>query len=180
VEGEAYKTIAELLAQPLPPGMKSEAAMIADCKAALQLVKPQTSSTRKSLELLSDENHMGVSHNGHTYKSVLSATWNVILRHKDKVEMTRRLAEEISESDGVCAGGRIGRLINSLRGFVDVGIESADGASEAFRAEFGRRVLELPEDTPLATRKAEAEAVLSQYGIQGKARSDWIAAVEAM
>ena len=41
---------------------------------------------------------------------VLIAVWNVTRVHKDKDEMTKRLAEEIAEGVGKCCGGRIGTI----------------------------------------------------------------------
>ena len=67
---------------------------------------------------------------------------------------------------GQCNGGKIGRLVNSLRGFVNVGIHIAEsGLGQAFQEAFLGRVVNADVASP-GERRLLAEAVLDEYGIQ--------------
>jgi hypothetical protein len=108
---------------------------------------------------------------------VLAAVWNIITKHKDTVEMTRRLAEEISEGVAMCPGGKIGRLVNALRGFVDIGGELVESdRSQAFQEAFRLRVIN--SDLNSSQRLQAANSVLDEFGIQGPKRQEWLSALD--
>lgn len=116
---------------------------------------------------------MQVVFNTHAFDNTLAAVWNIVrTRGEDKGEMVRRLAEEIAEGQGKCAGGRVCRLVNSLRGFVDVGIQIVH-EREDLGDEFVRSVL-LPQGWTAAQRRAAAERVLDAHGVFGTKRAEWL------
>ena len=88
--------------------------------------------------------------------------------------MTRRLAEEIAEGVGVCPGGKIGRLVNALRGFVNIGGELVEeGSSQRFQDAFTQQVVRNVNLNP-EQRRLAAISVLDEYGIQGPTRQSWL------
>ena len=105
----------------------------------------------------------------------------MITRHKDTTELTRRLAEEIAEGAGVCPGGKIGRLVNALRGFVNIGGELVEeGSSQRFQDAFAQRVMGSSSSSSFLNaeqRKLAAISVLDEYGIQGPVRQSWLDAL---
>lgn len=52
-------------------------------------------------------------------KRLFSAVYEYAAKSVHRDEITKRIAEEISESEGLCITGCIGRLMNALSGFVD-------------------------------------------------------------
>ena len=83
--------------------------------------------------------------------------------------MTRRLAEEIHEGVGMCNGGKIGRLINALRGFVNIGGELVEeGKSVGFQEAFSTRVVNA--DLTKEQKIQAANSVFDEYGIVDKVR----------
>ena len=101
----------------------------------------------------------------------------MITRHKDTTELTRRLAEEIAEGAGVCPGGKIGRLVNALRGFVNIGGEMVEeGSSQRFQDAFAQRVISSAYLNS-EQRKQAAISVLDEFGIQGPVRQSWLDAL---
>lgn len=116
---------------------------------------------------------MQVAFNTYAFDDTLAAVWSIVrARGEDKGEMVRRLAEEIAEGRGMCAGGRVCRLINSLRGFVDVGIQIVH-MRENLVDEFARSVLR-PQGWTAAQRRAAAERVLDAHGVNGAGRAAWL------
>jgi hypothetical protein len=108
-----------------------------------------------------------------TFSQALCAVWGVIERHKDGREMTKVLAQEIVDGRGKCAGGKIGRLCNSMRGFVDIGFDvSESNNSEAFQSAFG--LIAMAEGLSSTEKRRQAEAVLDEYGIIGQRRAEFL------
>lgn len=50
---------------------------------------------------------------------ILNAVWKFIQQHEHKIEMLKRLREELDDSAGICCSGLAARLINSIQGFFD-------------------------------------------------------------
>lgn len=50
---------------------------------------------------------------------ILNATWKFIQRSEYKIEMLKRLHEELDDSSGICCSGIAARLVNSIQGFFD-------------------------------------------------------------
>jgi hypothetical protein len=179
VEGAANQSIAEILAIPLPPGTNVDNMVefakeaISRCPAGLN---PATA--RAAIAELSNRAILEATYNRFVYKNVLAAVWSIICKHKDSQDIIRRLAEEVHEGVGMCNGGKIGRLVNSLRGFVNVGGQYAEsGMGEAFQHAFTHRVVNNHSLTPQQRIEA-AISVLDEFGIQGELRQNWLEHVD--
>ena len=128
-EQPAMRTVEELMQRPLPPQMGPRE-MIQELHQ--QISRPDLTcapvhllqdAQQGALAVLASPDQLQVRCNRsqRVFEGVLVAVWNVIRSHKDKDEMIRRLAEEIHEGVGQCNTGRVTRLVNALRGFVDIG-----------------------------------------------------------
>ena len=130
----------------------------------------------KAIAVLTNHTVMSISIRGYSYRNYIAVVWNVIRGHHQRSELTRRLAEEIAEGQDTCARGKINRLVNALRGYVDIGVDIADehiGLSDAFL----ERVIS---NTSLKTYIAKtimAETVLNEYGVVGEERNEWLNAL---
>jgi hypothetical protein len=54
---------------------------------------------------------------------VMLHLWSYIEKHKDKIELKKRLLEELEEMSGTCSSGYLSRMINSVSGIGDFGIK---------------------------------------------------------
>ena len=178
MEGVALRSIDDLLSQPHPDHMSSEAlvqeliAAIKNAKNRPLCLKGKVASKALGVLNTGTAQLMLIKFKGKNFFEVLVSVWIVIRGHKDRDEMTKRLAEEVAEGVGMCAGGRVGRLINSLRGFMDIGGQTVVDSSELMQAAFSRRVLK--EGLSQEQRLEEAEAVLKEFGVIGENREAWL------
>ena len=59
---------------------------------------------------------------GSTLSIIFVKTWSYIQENEFKLEMIKRLLEELEEMSGTCASGFLSRLVNCLSGFGDLQI----------------------------------------------------------
>jgi hypothetical protein len=180
VETPAFATLDQLLhchPQSRAPGEVIQA-VISRIKSQGDIPAPTRSSAVEELKSPSTLNcQHTVGNVVLTFTQALCAVWGVIERHKDGKEMTKVLAQEIVDGRGKCAGGKIGRLCNSMRGFVDIGFDvSESNNSEAFQSAFG--LVAMAEGLSSAEKRRQAEAVLDEYGVIGQRRADFLAHLE--
>lgn len=57
--------------------------------------------------------------NGIHIPSLFASVWLYITTHKEREALTKRLFEEMSESEDMCLSGHMVRLVNSVKGFDD-------------------------------------------------------------
>jgi len=57
--------------------------------------------------------------NGIHMPSLFASVWLYITTHKERETLTKRLIEEIHESEDMCVSGHMVRLVNSVKGFDD-------------------------------------------------------------
>ena len=102
-----------------------------------------------------------------TYRNVLDHVWAFIKRHEHREDLCRRLEEELSDSVGVCANGRLARLLNTLQGY-DLSLPSA----ESFQDRFARL-------RPLAVSEQaiQAQALFEEFQIPQEQQGAWLQAL---
>lgn len=94
-------------------------------KAALRLIKEYGGVTTyfRPLEFKKYETFFNSLERHSFYafcpKLLFSSVYEYAVKSIHREEITKRIAEEISDSEGLCITGCIGRLMNALRGFVD-------------------------------------------------------------
>jgi hypothetical protein len=93
--------------------------------------------------------------------------WSYIKPHKDRVEMMRRLGEELMESRGMCSNGKIARLVNALQGFME-GLSSPVDKMEVFAERFAK-LMELPK----MKRVASALELFKEFEIPDDKQEEW-------
>jgi len=177
VEQVAIESIDELVNRPLLDGQSIDS-VIEEAKALLmyQPAGLPMEIALKAIEELNDQNTLQCRFKGKSFRVVFAAVWNIASRHKDRAEIMRRVAEEVAEGADQCNGGKIGRLVNSLRGFINIGNQLTEtGTGEAFQNAFSARVLRMGLSDE--ERRNEAVVVLDEYGITGKVRDDWLESV---
>lgn len=57
--------------------------------------------------------------NGIHMPSLFASVWLYITTHKEKTSLTKRLMEEMEDSEDMCLSGHMVRLVNSVKGFDD-------------------------------------------------------------
>jgi len=187
VEGAAMTVFDELLGDPLPSGMDAQAMIegakqhIANHPAGL----PADVARRAVEELNNPALLRSTIENNKRYDVCFAAVWNKVLKHRSTEDLARRVAEEISEGldsqgVGLCAKGKFGRLVNALRGFVNVGNhEAANGGGEQFQMKFTQQVIK-PEGLTLEERMKRAREVFDEFGVAGAKRKEWLDAINSM
>jgi hypothetical protein len=93
--------------------------------------------------------------------------WSYIKPHKDKVEMMRRLGEELMDSRGMCSNGKIARLVNAVQGFMD-GLLAPVNKMEVFQGKIAM-LMELP----FMKRVASALELFKEFEIPEDQQETW-------
>jgi len=102
-----------------------------------------------------------------TYRDVLDHVWAFIKRHEHREDLCRRLGEELTDSVGVCANGRLARLLNTLQGY-DLSLPSA----ESFQDRFARlRAVAISEQA------IQAHALFQEFQIPQEQQGAWLQAL---
>lgn len=101
------------------------------------------------------------------YGDVVDRVWAFIRGHAERVELTVRLAQEISEGVGMCANGKMARLVNVLQGYDEtLDVEPPREAFQSAIAALAKR--------PLAEREARARELFSEYRIPAEEHDVWL------
>ena len=136
VENSALAAADELIALPRDPGVDDDTLITSVKEAIGSLPEGLPAETATSvLAELNAPRTMQISFNGRSYKKVLAAVWNTALKHTHTSDICRRLAEEIFDGIGKCHGGKLGRLLNCLRGYVNIGLQAAETGACNFASE---------------------------------------------
>ena len=101
------------------------------------------------------------------YGDVVDRVWAFIRGHAERVELTVRLAQEISEGVGMCANGKMARLVNVLQGY-DETLET-EPPREAFQSAIAALM-----NSPLAERETRARELFSEYRIPAEEHDVWL------
>jgi hypothetical protein len=77
----------------------------------------------------------------------------------------------------MCAGGQIGRLVNAMRGFVDIGPDVVVTDANEFQTAFGHSVSREDLNLTYVQRVAAATALMDTFGMNQEARVPWMQAL---
>ena len=106
---------------------------------------------------------------------VIAVVYRAIESHSRRKDLERRLAEEIVDGAGFCVRGRVGRVINALRGGFGIIENEFDVDMATFRTSFVERVVS---NKALKTRRAKEKSaieVLDEFGVfDATRRKEWI------
>lgn len=110
------------------------------------------------------------------YCDVADRVWLFIKEHKERVELTKRLCEEVCEGMGMCSNGKMARLLNVVRGFDEELTTPAPPTRDLFQARMAK-VLELP----VAERESAARKLFVEFHIlEAAEQAPWLEALEEM
>jgi hypothetical protein len=119
-----------------------------------------------------------VSRNGIKYKELLQKIWSISNQHEHKINIRRRLREEIFDGVTVCFTGKITRLVNSLTGFIDnigIGYSENEQINNAVIATLRKCERENIED--VEEIKREIKNVLNGLNVAEDRQQIWLDAV---
>jgi len=102
-----------------------------------------------------------------TYRDVLDHVWAFIKGHVHREDLCQRLGEELADSVGVCANGRLARLLNTLQGY-DLTLPSA----ESFQDKFARL-----RSVAALEQQAQAQALFQEFQIPQEQQGAWLQAL---
>jgi hypothetical protein len=111
-------------------------------------------------------------HNDMLYQRALNGLWALIQASPHRIELLGRLAEELTESVGMCCEGHIGRLCNVLVGFDEQfvpPVPKGELIQQRMAAISGR-------DIDVADKIAEANAVFDELDVPTEERNVWLEA----
>ena len=101
------------------------------------------------------------------YSDVVDRVWAFIRADAERLEMTVRLAQEISEGVGMCANGKMARLVNVLQGY-DETLE-VEPPREAFQSAIAALM-----NSPIAERETRARELFIEYRIPAEEHDVWL------
>ena len=106
---------------------------------------------------------------GVKYSRVLDCLWTFIKAHVERNELTRRLAEEISEGRNMCSNGKMARLVNVLQGYDD----EMTVVVAPLREQFQSKIAALA-SRPQVERREAAMALFAEYNIPAEEHDAWL------
>lgn len=101
------------------------------------------------------------------YGDVVDRVWAFIRSHRERVELTVRLAQEICEGVGMCANGKMARLVNVLQGYDET--LDVEPPREMFQSAIAALM-----NRPLAEREARARELFVEYRIPAGEHDVWL------
>ena len=104
---------------------------------------------------------------------MLDRVWAYIRSHVEKGELVTRLAQEVHEGIGLCANGKMARLVNVLQGYDETLFIAQAPPREAFQELMARL-----RGKPAAERAPAATALFEEYRIAEAERGAWLEALD--
>jgi hypothetical protein len=101
------------------------------------------------------------------YGDVVDRVWAFIRGHAERTELTVRLAQEVSEGTGMCANGKMARLVNVLQGYDET--LDVEPPREVFQS-----AIALLMKRPMAEREARARELFIEYRIPTEEHNVWL------
>jgi hypothetical protein len=101
------------------------------------------------------------------YKDVVDRVWNFVRGHTERTELVIRIAEELFEGSGMCANGKMARMVNVLQGYDEtLDIEPPRELFQSAIAALMKR--------PLGEREARARELFHEYQIPAEEHDVWL------
>ncbi len=166
VQNTTQRIVQQILARPVPDDQ------VTIYEINLDLANPDIIGWRNeevkltTLNMFTDE-YFTLEAFSVKYSDVVDRVWAFIRGHAERMELAVRLAQEISEGTGMCANGKMARLVNVLQGYD----ESLD--VEPPREMFQSAIAALM-NRPLAEREARARELFTEYRIPAEEHDVWL------
>lgn len=137
-----------------------------------------------AVQALGDNSGMATVYNhspGKTYviRTCICCVYNLCKNHTSKADMLRRLAEEISEGVGKCPAGRVGRIFNTVRGFISMDFEPVENSQRPALSDAVTPILR--SNQPLPQKLEALNRLLDAYSVlKPEDRQVWVDALNAL
>ena len=123
--------------------------------------------------LLSDYATLTISLKSQTicYATAFNHLWAYIRGHEHKEELVKRLSEEIRDGVGMCANGRLARLMNVVEGYME-------GISTTSRKELFQNRMAVIAKMEKSAQQEAARKAFQEFEIPEGERGTWLEALE--
>jgi len=105
------------------------------------------------------------------YATAFNHLWAYIRSHEHKEELVKRLSEEIRDGVGMCANGRLARLMNVVEGYME-------GVSTASRKELFQNRMAVIAKMEKSAQQEAARKAFQEFEIPEGERGTWLEALE--
>jgi hypothetical protein len=167
VQNATHKAVVELLSRTAPPADQDtlpEIVGVFNISTTLRWTSPEA---RDAVVTELTDNYFNAVAFNIAYGRVVDYIWAYIRGHAEKAELIQRLAEELYEGRGMCANGKMARLINVVQGY-DESLENP-----APRELFQQRMGELS-SKPVAERESAARELFAEFRIPEAEHAAWL------
>lgn len=101
------------------------------------------------------------------YADVVDRVWAFIRGHHERIELTVRLAQEICEGVGMCANGKMARMVNVLQGYDET--LDVEPPREMFQSAIAALM-----KRPIGERETRARELFREYQIPAEEHDVWL------
>ncbi len=167
VQNSTHKAVVELLSRPAPPADQDTLPEIVGVFNTSTTLRWASLEARDVVVTELTDNYFNATAFNIAYGRVVDHLWTYIRSHAEKGELVQRLAEELYEGRGMCANGKMARLINVVQGYDE------SLATAAPRELFQQRMGELS-SKPAAERESAARALFAEFRIPEDEHAAWL------
>ncbi len=166
VQNTTQRIIQQLMTRPVPADQETVFEINVDFNNPVIVGWRNEAYKLTTINMFTDE-YFSLEAFSVKYGDVVDRVWAFIRGHAERVELTVRLAQEISEGVGMCANGKMARLVNVLQGY-DETLE-AEPPREAFQSAIAALM-----KRPLAERERRARELFVEYRIPAEEHDVWL------
>lgn len=167
VQNATHKAVVELLSRQAPPADQETLSEIVGIFNTSTKIRWVSLEARDSVVTELTDNYFNAIAFNIAYGRVVDYLWAYIRSHAEKDELVQRLAEELYEGRGMCANGKMARLINVVQGYDE------SLATAAPRELFQQRMGELS-SKPAAERESAARELFAEFRIPITEHAAWL------
>jgi hypothetical protein len=106
---------------------------------------------------------------GINYSQAINHLWAFVKTHVERIELTRRLAEELLEGRGMCSNGKMARLVNVVQGYDSEMVVVLAPLREQFQSKIAALA-----SHPVAERREAAMVLFAEYKIPAAEHDAWL------
>jgi hypothetical protein len=166
VQNTTQRVIEKLLERPVPEDQATVFEITIDLSNPVYVGWRDQITKLRSIDTFTDD-YFQLEAFSVKYADVVDRIWAFIRGHRERVELTVRLAQEICEGIGMCANGKMARMVNVLQGYD----ESLD--VEPPREMFQSAIAALMK-RPLGERETRARELFREYQIPAEEHDVWL------
>lgn len=108
-----------------------------------------------------------------SYSEVADRIWAFIASHEERIELTKRLSEEVGEGLGTCSNGKMARLINVVRGFDEELTLLTPPTRDLFQTRMAKVFV-----LPVAERESAARRLFAEFHVPDAEQAPWLEALD--